>query len=308
MSLSKAGLRGGDMSTEKGGDFPQAEIGILGGTGLYEIDGIENLEEKALNTPFGAPSDPFVIGELEGKRVAFLSRHGRGHRILPSEINYRANIYGFKMLGVERIISVNSVGSLKEDIKPRDIVFAAQFFDRTRRKNTFFGGGIAVHIGFAHPVCPELSSVLFATGKSLGVSVHPNGTYICIEGPAFSTKAESRIYRSWDCDVIGMTGATEARLCREAEICYATMSLVTDYDVWHEEEQSVSVELILENMRHNIHNAKDILRKAFTGLPGERGGACECSRAIRDCVVTSSELIPQEIKQKLHHILGKYIS
>lgn len=288
-------------------DVPCVEIGILGGTGLYEIDGIENLEERTLDTPFGAPSDSFMIGDLEGRRVAFLSRHGRGHRILPSEINYRANIYGFKMLGVERIISVNSVGSLKEDIKPRDIVFSAQFFDRTRRKNTFFGDGIAVHIGFAHPVCPELSQLLFATGKSLGLSVHPNGTYICIEGPAFSTKAESRIYRSWNCDVIGMTGATEARLCREAEICYATMSLVTDYDVWHEEEASVSVELILENMRHNIHNAKDILRQALANLPVDRGGACECSRSIRDCIVTSSELIPQDIKQKLRHIIGKYI-
>jgi 5'-methylthioadenosine phosphorylase len=295
------------MKTEKGADIPQAAIGILGGTGLYEIDGIENLEEKAIDTPFGKPSDSYVTGDLEGKRVAFLARHGRGHRILPTEINYRANIYGFKMLGVERIISVNSVGSLREDIKPRDIVFSDQFFDRTRRKNTFFGKGIAVHIGFAHPVCPELSSLLFATGKSLGVSVHPNGTYICIEGPAFSTKAESRIYRSWDCDVIGMTGATEARLCREAEICYATMSLVTDYDVWHDEEESVSVELILENMRHNIHNAKDILRKALASLPVDRGGACECSRAIRDCIITSSELIPKEIKQKLRHIIGKYI-
>ena len=295
------------MATEKGGKNPQAEIGILGGTGLYEIDGIEHIHEAVIDTPFGKPSDSYVIGTLEGKRVAFLARHSRGHRILPSEINYRANIYGFKMLGVERIISVNSVGSLKETIKPRDIVFAAQFFDRTRRKNTFFGEGIAVHIGFAHPVCPELSSLLFATGKDLGASVHPNGTYICIDGPAFSTKAESGIYRSWDCDVIGMTGATEAKLCREAEICYATMSLVTDYDVWHEEAESVSVELILENMRHNIHNAKDILREALTGLPADRGGACECSRAIRDCIVTSPELIPQETKRKLKHIIGKYI-
>ena len=295
------------MSTEKRGDIPRAEIGILGGTGLYEIDGIGNLEERALDTPFGKPSDSYVIGNYEGRRVAFLSRHGRGHQMLPSEINYRANIYGFKMLGVERVISVNSVGSLKEGIKPRDIVFSDQFFDRTRRKNTFFGDGIAVHIGFAHPVCPELNSQLFATGKNLGISVHPNGTYLCIEGPAFSTKAESRIYRSWDCDVIGMTGATEARLCREAEMCYATMSLVTDYDVWHEEEASVSVELILENMRHNIHNAKDILRKALTSLPVDRGGACECSRAIRDCIVTSAELIPQETKQKLSYIIGKYV-
>ena len=295
------------MTAEKGGDLPRSEIGILGGTGLYEIDGIADLEEKAIHTPFGEPSDAYVIGNLEDRRVAFLARHSRGHRLLPSEINYRANIYGFKMLGVERIISVNSVGSLREDIKPRDIVFSAQFFDRTRRKNTFFGEGIAAHIGFAHPVCPELSSLLFATGKSLGISVHPNGTYLCIEGPAFSTKAESGIYRSWGCDVIGMTSATEAKLCREAEICYATMSLVTDYDVWHEEEESVSVELILENMRYNVHNAKDILRSALTSLPVDRGGACECSRAIRDCIVTSPELIPEATKQKLHHIIGRYI-
>lgn len=296
------------MTTEKNGEIPRAEIGILGGTGLYEIDGAENLHEAKIDTPFGEPSDSYMIGNLAGKRVAFLARHSRGHRFLPSEINYRANIYGFKMLGVERIISVNSVGSLKGDIKPRDIVFADQFYDRTRRKNTFFGDGIAVHIGFAHPVCPELNSLLFATGKNLEISVHPKGTYVCIEGPAFSTKAESRIYRSWDCDVIGMTGATEARLCREAEMCYATMSLVTDYDVWHEEEESVSVELILENMCQNIHNAKDILKKALTSLPIDRGGACECSRAIRDCIVTSPELIPKEIKQKLHHIIGKYMS
>jgi 5'-methylthioadenosine phosphorylase len=295
------------MITEKGGEIPRAEIGILGGTGLYDIDGITNIEERGIETPFGKPSDVYRIGDLEGKRVAFLTRHGRGHHILPSEINYRANIYGFKMLGVERIISVNSVGSLKEDIKPRDIVLSTQFFDRTRRKNTFFGEGIAVHIGFAHPVCPELSQLLFATGKNLGVSVHPNGTYICIEGPAFSTKAESRIYRSWDCDVIGMTSVTEARLSREAEICYATMSLVTDYDVWHEDEESVSVELILENMRYNIHNAKSILREALSHLTTEAGEACECPRAIANCIVTSDDIIPQEVKQKLKYIIGKYI-
>jgi 5'-methylthioadenosine phosphorylase len=295
------------MSIERSTDIPQAEIGILGGTGLYEIDGIEHIEDRILDTPFGKPSDSYVIGQIEGKKVAFLARHGRGHRLLPSEINYRANIYGFKMLGVERIISVNSVGSLKEDIRPRDIVISTQFFDRTRRENTFFGNGVAVHVGLAHPVCPELSQLLFAVGKNIGVSVHLDGTYICIEGPAFSTKAESRIYRSWNCDVIGMTGSTEAKLCREAEICYATLSLVTDYDVWHEEEASVSVELILENMRHNIHNAKAILKKALAGLPAERGGACECSRAISDCIVTSPELIPRETKQKLQHIIGKYL-
>jgi 5'-methylthioadenosine phosphorylase len=296
------------MTAEKGGAIPQADIGVLGGTGLYEIDGIDNTEERAFDTPFGKPSDSYVIGNLEGKRVAFLARHSRGHRFLPSEINYRANIYGFKMLGVTRIISVNSVGSLKEEIKPRDIVFSDQFFDRTRRINTFFGEGIAVHVGFAHPVCPELSQLLYQEGKKLGVRVHPKGTNICIEGPAFSTKAESGIYRSWDCDVIGMTSVTEARLCREAEICYATMSLVTDYDVWHEEEESVSVELILENMRHNIHNAKSIIKGALTKLPSDRGEACDCSQAIKNCIVTATELIPQEIKQKLHHIIGEYIS
>lgn len=299
--------RGGEMTTEKGKDTPRAEIGILGGTGLYEIDGIETLREEAVETPFGKPSDSYVVGNLEGKKVAFLARHSRGHRLLPSDINFRANIYGFKMLGVERIISVNSVGSLKEDIRPRDIVFADQFYDRTKRKNTFFGEGIAVHIGFAHPVCPELSAILFEAGKSLEGRAHPKGTYLCIEGPAFSTKAESRIYRSWGCDVIGMTSATEAKLCREAEICYATMSLVTDYDVWHEEEESVSVELILENMRRNIHKAKNILKQALAGIPSERGRTCECSHAIRDGIVTAPELIPQEARMKLHAIIGKYI-
>jgi len=294
------------MTREKEGEIPNAEIGILGGTGLYEIDGVEGLQEINIDTPFGKPSDSYVMGELEGKKVAFLARHSRGHRLLPAEINYRANVYGFKMLGVERVISVNSVGSLKEDIKPRDIVFADQFYDRTRRKNTFFGEGIAVHIGFAHPVCPELSRILFQSGKNLEVSVHSGGTYICIEGPAFSTKAESRIYRSWGCDVIGMTSVTEAKLCREAEICYATMSLVTDYDVWHEEEESVSVELILENMRQNIHNAKSILKEALAGIPIERGEACECAHAIKDCIVTAPELIPREARQKLQHIIGKY--
>jgi len=295
------------MSTEKQGDIPQAEIGILGGTGLYEIDGIEDLEERAFDTPFGKPSDSYVIGNLEGKRIAFLARHSLGHRLLPSEINYRANIYGFKMLGVTRVISVNSVGSLKQEIKPRDIVFSDQFFDRTRRKNTFFGEGIAVHVSFAHPVCPELSQLLYETGENLAMRVHSKGTYICIEGPAFSTKAESRIYRSWGSDVIGMTSVTEARLCREAEICYATMSLVTDYDVWHEEEESVSVELILGNMRHNIHNAKGVIKGALARLAVDRGEACECSRALKDCIVTSPELIPQKIKQKLQHIIGDYV-
>ncbi len=296
------------MTMPEGKEKQQAEIGLLGGTGLYEFEGIEIIDEQALETPFGKPSDSYVIGTYEGKKIAFLNRHRKGHRILPSEINYKANVFGFKMLGVERIISINSVGSLKEEIKPRDIVFSDQFFDRTRRKNTFFGEGIAAHISFAHPVCPDLSGILFETGEKLGLRVHPKGTYICIEGPAFSTKGESQIYRSWGCDVIGMTSVTEARLCREAEICYATMNLVTDYDVWHEEEETVSVELILENLRHNIHNAKSIVKESLAMLPSERGETCGCSRALENCIVTSLDLIPQEIKERLKHIIGKYLS
>jgi 5'-methylthioadenosine phosphorylase len=295
------------MKREEGEEGSQVKIGILGGTGLYEIEGIEVVDERVLATPFGDPSDSYVIGDLEEIRVAFLARHSRGHRILPSEINYKANIYGFKMLGVERVISVNSVGSLKEEIEPRDIVFSDQFFDRTHRENTFFGDGIAAHIGFAHPVCPGLSRLLFETGKALGLRVHHGGTCICIEGPAFSTKAESRIYRSWGCDVIGMTSVTEAKLCREAEICYATMNLVTDYDVWHEEEETVSVELILENLRRNVHNAKDIIKGALKKISEERIENCSCQRALANCIVTSPELIPDRTKERLRHIIGEYL-
>lgn len=295
------------MTEGKGEKLPLVEIGILGGTGLYKIDGIEVIEEVDVKTPFGKISDPFIIGVLEGKKVAFLSRHGKGHRILPSEINYRANIYGFKMLGIERVISVNSVGSLKEKIKPRDIVLSNQFFDRTRRKNSFFGEGIAAHISFAQPVCPELTKVLFDVGRELDLRIHRGGTYICIEGPAFSTKAESQIYRSWDCDVIGMTSATEARLCREAEICYATLSLVTDYDVWHEVEEPVSVEIILKNLKQNIHNASAIIKRTIATLQAHRSGECECAQAMKNCIVTRSDLIPQEIKEKLRLIIGKYV-
>lgn len=295
------------MTEGKGEKLPLVEIGILGGTGLYKIDGIKVIEEVDVKTPFGKISDPFIIGVLEGKKVAFLSRHGKGHRILPSEINYRANIYGFKMLGIERVISINSVGSLKEKIKPRDIVLSNQFFDRTRRKNSFFGEGIAAHISFAQPVCPELTKVLFDVGRELDSRIHRGGTYICIEGPAFSTKAESRIYRSWDCDVIGMTSATEARLCREAEICYATLSLVTDYDVWHEVEEPVSVEIILKNLKQNIHNASAIIKRTIATLQAHRSGECECAQAMKNCIVTRSDLIPQEIKEKLRLIIGKYV-
>ncbi|MFZ2055710.1 MAG: S-methyl-5'-thioadenosine phosphorylase [Candidatus Aminicenantales bacterium] len=287
--------------------FPRAEVGILGGTGLYEIEGIADVGEHRLETPFGPPSDSYFIGMLGGKRVAFLSRHGRGHRLLPSDINFRANIYGFKLLGVERIISINSCGSLKEEIRPRDIVFSDQFFDRSRRPNTFFGDGLAVHISFAQPVCPELVDILHSAGRALGLPIHKGGTYICIEGPAFSSQAESRIYRLWGCDVIGMTAATEAKLCREAEICYATMNLVTDYDVWHAEEETVSVELILGNLRLNIEDAKSIVKSAVASLPAGRGKNCQCDHGIENCIVTQRDLIPLEAKKRLHHLIAKYI-
>jgi len=295
------------MASGKNQALPKVEVGVLGGTGLYEIEGLTEIEEVALETPFGKPSDAYLLGILEGKKIAFLNRHGRGHRFLPFEINYRANIFGFKMLGAERLISVNSVGSLKEEIKPRDIVISDQFFDRTKRLNSFFGEGIAAHIGLATPVCPELSGILFEAGNKLGVRVHKGGTYICIEGPSFSTKAESNIYRLWGCAVIGMTSATEAKLAREAEICYSALNLVTDYDVWHESEEPVSIEIILEVMRENIHNAKAIIKKAIKVLSSETGRKCECSSALKNCIITPSELIPQEVKQRLSLIISKYI-
>ncbi len=285
----------------------RADIGILGGTGLYEIEGIEDVREIRLETPFGAPSDALVLGTLEGKRAAFLSRHGRGHRLLPAEINYRANVYAFKMLGVGRIISVNSVGSLTADIRPRDIVLADQFFDRTRRANTFFGDGLVAHVSFGQPVCPELSRSVYEAAVGLGLRAHPAGTYICIEGPSFSSRAESIIYKSWGCDVIGMTAAVEAKLCREAEICYATMNLVTDYDVWHAEEEAVSVELILQNLQHNIGNAKAVIRRAIAGLGPGQPDSCGCSSALRNTIVTSPVLIPAETRKKLGLLVDKYL-
>jgi 5'-methylthioadenosine phosphorylase len=295
------------MVAAKNEKLPRVEIGILGGTGFYEIEGVERIEEVELETPFGKTSDAFIIGSLEGRRVAFLNRHGRGHKILPSRINYRANIYGFKMLGVERVISVNSVGSLKEQMKPRDIVFSDQFFDRTHRENSFFGEGIAAHVSLAYPVCADLSRALYNIGEELGLRVHQGGAYICIEGPAFSSKAESNIYRSWDCSVIGMTSATEAKLCREAELCYATMNLVCDFDAWHEVEEPVTIEMILENMNKNIHNAKAIIKKAVASLGSQEESQCECAQALKNCIVTQSDSIPEESKEKLQYIIDKYI-
>lgn len=295
------------MVQEKRTDLPQVALGILGGTGLYEMDGLEILEEVFLETPFGKPSDAYIVGDLEGKRVVFISRHGRGHRILPHELNYQANIYGFKMLGVKRLISISAVGSLKEELRPKDIVISDQFFDRTSRRGTFFGDGVAVHVSFDQPVCSEIADVLFRAGEDLGLRIHKGGTYLCMQGPAFSTKAESQIYRKWGCDVIGMTSATEAKLSREAEICYATMSLVTDYDVWHESEEPVTTEMILENLAKNVDNAKRILKGAIQSLPEKVGENCACQRAVENCIVTRKDLIPQEAKDRLKYILEKYL-
>ena len=295
------------MDQETKLNLPRVKIGILGGTGLYEMEGLEVLEEIFLDTPFGKPSDAYMIGVLEGKKVAFLSRHGRGHQILPYELNYRANIFGFKKLGVERLFSVSAVGSLKEELRPRDIVLVDQFFDRTHRRSTFFGEGVAVHIGFDQPVCPQIVDALFDSGKKTGLRIHKGGTYMCMEGPAFSTKAESNIYRQWGCDVIGMTSATEAKLSREAEICYATMSLVTDYDVWHESEEPVSAEMILDNLKQNIQNAKNVLKEAILSLPEEGAESCACRRAVENCIITQSDLIPDATKDRLWPIIGKYL-
>ena len=295
------------MDSEQRLGLPQIELGILGGTGLYEIDGIKILEEISLETPFGQPSDNYIIGYLEGNKIVFLSRHGRGHKLLPYELNYRANIYGFKMLGVKRIFSVSAVGSLKEELRPKDIVVPDQFFDRTHRKSTFFGDGIAIHVSLDQPVCPDSAQLLYNCAKQLDLPIHRGGTYICIEGPAFSTKAESNIYRQWGCDIIGMTGATEAKLSREAEICYATLSLVTDYDVWHESEEPVTAEIILENLKQNINNAKNILKQAVRALPDYRSIGCSCRQSLENGIVTKTDLIPDDVKDNLKYIIGKYL-
>jgi 5'-methylthioadenosine phosphorylase len=286
---------------------PHASIGIIGGTGLYDIGGFTGRREVRLRTPFGQPSSPFVLGTLEGRRVAFLARHGRGHRLLPAEVPYRANIFAFKTLGVERIISVNSVGSLREAIRPRDIVLPGQFFDRTRRPCTFFGAGIVAHVSLGQPVCPELAGILYEAAIGLGLRAHRGGTYVCIDGPAFSTKAESLAYRAWGGDVIGMTAATEAKLCREAEIHYATLSLATDYDVWHETEQPVTVELVLQNLAANIAGAKRVIRKALAGLGPDRAASCDCGSSLKNTIVTAPEAIPAATRRALEPLIGKYL-
>jgi len=282
-------------------------IGIIGGSGLYKIEGIRTIKQVAIKTPFGFPSDKFVIGNLEGREVVFLPRHGVGHRVSPSEINYRANIFGMKKLGVERIISVTACGSLKEEIKPLDFVAVDQFVDRTNhaRAMTFFEHGIVCHIGFAHPVCKELSESVYLAAKNLGLNIHKGGTYVNMEGPAFSTLAESKLYRSWGMEVIGMTNLAEAKLAREAEICYATLACVTDYDCWHPQHGTVTIDMIIANLNKNIENAKKIISTVIRGLSQER--KCDCKDALKYAIITDKKLIPVKIRRNLKIIIGKYI-
>jgi 5'-methylthioadenosine phosphorylase len=280
------------------------EIGVIGGSGLYEIEGIEDLQEKTVQTPFGDPSDVFRIGKLNGVRIAFLPRHGVGHRILPSEINFRANIYGMKMLGVRRVISVSAVGSMREEITPGDIVIPDQFYDNTRkRESTFFGHGIVGHVGLADPVCADLSKQLVGAGKSAGARVHEGGTYLCIEGPQFSTRAESNIYRSWGVDIIGMTNATEAKLAREAGLCYGTIALSTDYDCWHEEEEDVRVDAVLEILRKNVDTAKQMIQLAVS--PQLLRSDCTCHEALDGAILTSPDRIPGSSREKIDQLFGQ---
>ena len=289
--------------------MPEATIGVIGGSGLYQMAALTEVEEVRLSTPFGEPSDAFFIGRLADTSVAFLPRHGRGHTLLPTEIPFRANIYAMKMLGVERIISASAVGSLRENLKPTDIVFPDQFFDRTRqRPSTFFGGGIAAHVSFADPVCGDLVDTLERAARAAlnGIGIHRGGTYICMEGPAFSTKAESESYRSMGMSVIGMTNLQEAKLAREAEICYATMALVTDYDCWHPDHDSVTVEMIVEHLNRNASNAQKLIAGAVAQLANKQR-SCKCGDSLRHAIITSPERITPEVKQRLEAIIGKYV-
>jgi 5'-methylthioadenosine phosphorylase len=285
----------------------QASIGIIGGSGLYTMSGLTGTEEVRVKTPFGEPSDAIVMGTLEGKRVAFLARHGRGHRILPSEINYRANIYAMKLLGVERIISVSAVGSLKEDLRPGEFLVPDQFFDRTKNRiATFFGDGIVAHVAFAHPTCGQLSGVLADACAREAVKVHGRGIYVCIEGPQFSTLAEAEVNRQLRFDVIGMTNLTEAKLAREAEICYATIAMITDYDCWHPDHESVTAAQIIATLNQNAENAQKVLRTAVRELPTAR--SCKCGAALQHALVTDLKLVPTATKKRLAAILKKYSS
>ena len=282
------------------------QIGIIGGSGLYDMAEVTDRSQVTLQTPFGDPSGTYVVGTLRGKRVVFLARHGAGHRLSPSELNFRANIFGMKMLGVEYILSASAVGSLKEDIKPLDIVIPDQFIDRTRgRISTFFGNGLVAHVAFAHPFCKTLSGVAHDSGLAAGATMHKGGTYVCMEGPQFSTLAESNLYRSWGASIIGMTNLQEAKLAREAEICYTTIALVTDYDCWHPDHDSVTVDLIIANLTQNAKTAQQIIAGAVDALPYER--ACECASALKYALITRPDAIPAQIRQDLAPLVGKYL-
>jgi len=281
-------------------------LGVIGGSGLYQIDALEVQEERTVDTPFGSPSDSYIIGKLEGRPVVFLPRHGRGHSILPGELNFRANIYGFKKLGVERIVSISAVGSMKEEIQPLHVVLPDQFIDRTRgRADTFFGEGVVAHVSLSDPICPQLHAALRTAAESVGATVWPKGVYLCMEGPAFSTRGESMLYRSWGVSVIGMTNLQEAKLAREAEICYATVALVTDYDCWHETEDEVTGEMVMENLRRNVATARRIVEAIVAGVPAER--TCGCGDALGKALVTQPDKIPIATKEKLDIIIGRYV-
>jgi 5'-methylthioadenosine phosphorylase len=284
----------------------QAEIGIIGGSGLYDMEELTGREEVHVATPFGDPSGPYVLATLRGRRVAFLARHGAGHRISPSELNFRANIYGLKVLGVHSILSASAVGSLKEEYRPLDIVIPDQFYDRTKgRVSTFFGRGLVAHVGFAHPVCATLAGVAAEAGVRVGATVHRGGTYVCMEGPQFSTLAESKLYRSWGMDVIGMTNLQEAKLAREAEICYTTIALVTDYDCWHPDHDSVTVDMIVATLHQNARTAQRLIADAVAAVPAER--SCACATALATAIITRPDMIPADIRRDLGPIVGKYL-
>jgi len=284
-----------------------SRIGIIGGSGLYKIDGIKGVKEVSVTTPFGKPTGKFILGKLEGKEVVFLPRHGVGHRISPSCINYRANIFGLKKLGVDRIISVSACGSLREELKPLDFVVVDQFVDRTNygRAMSFFCEGIVSHIEFSHPVCSYLSRLIYDTGKSINMSIHPKGTYINMEGPAFSTLAESKLYRSWGMDIIGMTNMAEARLAREAEICYSTLAAITDYDCWHPQHESVTIEMIINNLNKNIENSKKMISAVIRNISNHRD--CKCAQALKYSIVTDKKFISAKIRKDLDILIGKYV-
>ena len=285
----------------------KVRIGIIGGSGLYDIDELTDCQEQEIDTPFGRPSAPYIVGTLQDQRVAFLARHGKGHSILPSELNFRANIYGLKHLGAEWIVSASAVGSLQEKYRPQDIVVPDQFFDRTRgRVSTFFGEGLVAHVSFANPLCPVLSGLAVETAKDTGATVHQGGTYLCMEGPQFSTLAESNLYRSWNMDVIGMTNLQEAKLAREAEICFATLALVTDYDCWHPEHDDVTVDMIIETLQANAEMAKRIISELVARLPVQR--ECKCADALSSAIITNADSIPANTRHDLAPLIERYLS